>query len=67
MELPLELFDEEVLFAMGNTVCKTVYIDETTLEAAQGKYAHVCVQVDLATPLIPSITVLCMRVASYLL
>lgn len=30
-ELPLELFDEEVLFAMGNTAGKAIRVDNTTL------------------------------------
>lgn len=43
---------------MDNTVGKTICIDDTTLDAAGGKYARVCVQVDIATLLIPFITVL---------
>lgn len=54
-ELPLELFDEEVLYAMGNTVGKTVKIVEMTLGASRGKYARICVQIDLSKPLVPFI------------
>lgn len=47
-----------VLFGMGNTVGRTIRIDDTTLEATHGKYARVCVQINLAKPLLPAITVL---------
>lgn len=54
-ELPLELLNEEVLYAMGNTLGRTVKVDATTLAAARGKYARVCVEIDLGKPLIPHI------------
>lgn len=57
-ELPLELFDEEVLYAMRNTLGRIVRIDSTTLVAAQGKYTHVCVELDLSKSLVTSITIL---------
>lgn len=65
-ELPLELFDEEILFAMGNTVGKAVKIDNTTLQADRGKYARVYVEVNFSAPLIPFITVLgCLQRVEY--
>lgn len=57
-ELPMELFDEEVLFAMGNTIGKAIKIDDTTLIVRRGRYARVCIEVDLEKPLVPFITVL---------
>lgn len=55
LELPLKLLDEEVLYAVGNTLGRTVNVDATTLAAARGKYARVCIEIDLAKPLIPHI------------
>lgn len=57
-ELPIELFDEEVLTYMGDAVGKTVRVDETTMAASWGRYGHVCVEIDLDAPLVPVIKVL---------
>lgn len=57
-ELPLELFDEEVLYAMGNTIGRTIKVDAMTLATARGKYARVCVELDLAKPLVPFLMIL---------
>lgn len=54
----MELFDEEVLYAMGNVVGKTVKIDDTTLTVRRGRYARVCVEVKLDEPLVSFIAVL---------
>lgn len=65
-ELPLELFDEEVLYAMGNTLGKTVKIDHTTLVATRGKYARTCMEIDLSKPLIPFLLILgCKKKVEY--
>lgn len=58
LELSLELYDEEVLYAIGNTVGCTVHIDGTTLAATREKYARICIEVDLAQPLLPFIIIL---------
>lgn len=57
-ELPMELFDEEILYAMGNAVGRAIKIDSTTLTARRGRYARVCVEVKLDAPLIPFLTLL---------
>lgn len=57
-ELPMELFDEEVLYAIGNAIGRTTKVDNTTLQIRRGRYARVCVEVDHAKPLVPFITVL---------
>lgn len=57
-KLPLELFDEEVLSALGNALGKAVKIDATTLQISRGKYARVCVKINLAAPLVLFIMVL---------
>lgn len=54
----MELFDEEVLFALGNAVGKVINVDDTTPSASRRKYARACVEIDLGAPLILSIMVL---------
>lgn len=57
-ELPIELFDEEILHSMGDTIGKTVKVDATTVDASRGRYVRVCVKVDLNAPLVPMVLVL---------
>lgn len=57
-ELLVELFDEEILYAMGNAIGKTIKIDNTTLTARRGRYARICIEVKLDEPLIPFLTIL---------
>lgn len=54
----MELFEEEVFYAMGNAIGKAVKIDDTTLIVCRGRYVRVCVEVNLNEPLVPFIIVL---------
>lgn len=45
--LPLEVFEEEVLLEMGNLLEKAIKVDTTTMKVERGRYARVCVQMDL--------------------
>lgn len=45
--LPIEYYDERVLKALGNKIGKTIKVDKTTLRQEWGKYARMCVEVDL--------------------
>lgn len=56
-ELPLEAFDEKFLADMGDLVGRTVKVDPISVEAYRGRYACMCVEVDLNKPLLPSIIV----------
>ncbi|KAL0313677.1 UNVERIFIED_CONTAM: hypothetical protein Scaly_2911500 [Sesamum calycinum] len=38
--------------------CRAVKVDETTMAASRGRYARVCVEVDLTKPLVSMITLL---------
>lgn len=51
------MFSEKVLFGMGNALGKTVKIDRTTGGVMKGKYARVCIELDLNKPLVPSISI----------
>lgn len=57
-ELPLEVFDEESLADMGDMVGRTVKVNPILVETYRGRYARVCVEVQLDKPLLPSITFL---------
>lgn len=49
--LPLEYFHENVLMRVGSCLGKAVKIDHNTMTVSRGKYARVCVEVDLEKPL----------------
>ncbi|XP_058776020.1 uncharacterized protein LOC131650323 [Vicia villosa] len=50
--LPLEYYDARVLEFIGNRIGSTVKVDRNTLSIERGKYARLCVQVDLTKPLL---------------
>jgi hypothetical protein len=50
--LPIEYYDAKILNCIGNRIGKTVKVDRNTLFQERGKYARVCVEVDLNKPLL---------------
>lgn len=50
--LPLEYYDSKVLTFIGNRIGRTVRVDQNTLYLERGKYARLCVEVDLTKPLL---------------
>ncbi|XP_028111147.1 uncharacterized protein LOC114309572 [Camellia sinensis] len=52
-ELPIEYYQEKVLFAIAKSIGKPLKIDWTTAMATRGKFARVCVEMDLSQPLKP--------------
>ena len=49
--LPIELYEMEVLKDIGRAIGPVLRIDATTAAGTRGRYARLCVQVDLDTPL----------------
>ncbi|XP_028119187.1 uncharacterized protein LOC114316702 [Camellia sinensis] len=52
-ELPLEYFQEKVLYAIAKQIGKPLKIDLTTAMATRGRFARVCIEMDLRKPLFP--------------
>ena len=52
--LPIEYYDEEFLMRVGSHVGKPIKIDANTSDASCGKFARICVELDLQKPLCPS-------------
>ncbi|CAN1120771.1 hypothetical protein LINPERHAP2_LOCUS401 [Linum perenne] len=50
--LPIEYFDAAILRTIGDKIGTTVRIDHTTLTGNRGNFARICVEVDLAKPLL---------------
>ncbi|MCH81759.1 hypothetical protein A2U01_0002551 [Trifolium medium] len=50
--LPIEYYDSRILHFVGNRIGKTVKVDKNTLLQERGKYARLCVEVDLNKPLL---------------
>ena len=56
-ELPIELYETEVLKEIGGNIGKVLRIDSHTAMEARGKYARLCIQVDVNKPLINTIII----------
>lgn len=54
-ELSVEYFNPELLMDVRNQVGKAVKVDDLTLQANRGRYARVCVELDLGKKLTPQI------------
>jgi hypothetical protein len=50
--LPIEYYDPRILHFIGNRIGTTVKVDKNTLLQERGKYARLCVEVDLSKPLL---------------
>ncbi|KAI5661200.1 hypothetical protein M9H77_20523 [Catharanthus roseus] len=57
-EIPVEPLNEDILMTMRNKLGKAIKVDQTTINVSRGKYARVCVQIDLKKPMIPYISLL---------
>lgn len=55
--LPLEMFEEKTLMWMGNSVGRALKVDIGTCTVTRGKYAKVCLEVELDKPLKPNVMV----------
>ncbi|XVF30111.1 hypothetical protein REPUB_Repub16aG0028700 [Reevesia pubescens] len=56
-ELPIEYFNKEILMRIGSLIGKPLKLDANTSMASRGKFSRICVEVDLAKPLIPKIKI----------
>lgn len=50
--LGMEYYDENVLMALASAVRKPIIVDFRTLEASRGKFARVCVEINLNQPVV---------------
>ncbi|XVF37515.1 hypothetical protein REPUB_Repub20aG0015400 [Reevesia pubescens] len=53
--MPLKFYDNDILLKMGNAIGKTLMVDKNTMVALRGKYACICIEVNLTKPLVPKI------------
>ena len=56
-ELPIELYEVEVLKQIGESIGKVLRIDSNTAMEARGKYARLCIQIDINKPLVNHILI----------
>ncbi|XP_058725763.1 uncharacterized protein LOC131597062 [Vicia villosa] len=50
--LPIEYYSPKALTGFGNRIGRTIKIDKTTTKQERGKYARICVVVNLSKPLL---------------
>jgi hypothetical protein len=53
--LGMEYYDESVLLALGAAVGKPVKVDIRTIDASRGKFARICIEIDLSLPVVGQI------------
>ena len=56
-ELPIEYYDAEVLRQIGRALGRVLRVDTHTATEARGRYARVCVQVDVSKPLVTAVRI----------
>lgn len=56
-ELPIEYFDEDLLFRLGAFLGKPLKIDTNTALAARGRFARLCVEIGLDKPLVSKVKI----------
>ncbi|KAI9084290.1 hypothetical protein K1719_033797 [Acacia pycnantha] len=56
-DLPVPLFDKKFLLNLGNSIGKAIRLDVHTAQRARGKFARMCVELDLTKPLVPEFEV----------
>nr|POE60794.1 uncharacterized protein CFP56_44005 [Quercus suber] len=56
-KLPIELYEAEVLKQIGEAIGKVLRIDTHTALESRGKYARMCIQVDVGKPLINTVLI----------
>lgn len=55
--LPIEYYDSKILPIIGDLVGKTVKVDKNTIHLERGKYARICVKVNLTKSLFAMFTI----------
>ena len=51
LELPIEFFHLDILRSIGNKIGKFIRIDDITIHIARGRFARLCVQLDMDKPI----------------
>lgn len=57
VDLPMEYFNSNALFKMAKTIDRPIKMDIQTSEATRGRFARVCIEVDVKKPLPPFIKI----------
>jgi len=56
-ELPIEFYDNSILQQIGNQLGDLLKIDARTIDNVQGRFARLCIQVDLDSPLVSKVRI----------
>ena len=56
-ELPIELYETDALEQIGESLGRVLRIDVHTAMEARGKYARLCIQIDVNKPLVDTILI----------
>ncbi|XP_028768306.1 uncharacterized protein LOC114725909 [Neltuma alba] len=51
--ISIDLYDKKILYAIGSEIGRVIKVDGPTARRKRGRFARVCVEVDLKKPLLP--------------
>ncbi|XP_028756309.1 uncharacterized protein LOC114715614 [Neltuma alba] len=54
-KFPVDYYDLGILYVVGNQIGRVLKVDRNTLRHTKGRFARICVELDLNSPLLPSI------------
>ncbi|KAJ7954456.1 Zinc ion binding,nucleic acid binding-like protein [Quillaja saponaria] len=55
--LPIEYFNSKAFIEAGNQIGKLIKFDKATEDSERGKFARICVEINLGQPLIPKVKI----------
>nr|POE45676.1 uncharacterized protein CFP56_05566 [Quercus suber] len=56
-ELPIEYYNAEALLHIGKTIGKVLRVDTHTASESRGRFARICVQIDVEEPLVTAVLI----------
>jgi len=56
-KFPVDFYDKGILYVVGNQIGRVLKVDTNTLRQTKGRFARICVEVDLSAPLLLSLMI----------
>ena len=56
-KFPVDYYEEGILYMVGSQIGRVLKIDSNTLRQSKGRFARLCVEIDLSRPLLPAILI----------
>ncbi|KAI9073484.1 hypothetical protein K1719_044558 [Acacia pycnantha] len=57
LKFPLDYYDKGIFYVVDNQIGRVLKVDTNTIHLSKGRFARLCVELDLRAPLMPSILI----------